>query len=82
MSIAAWSAMNGYLKILVKLLEEDPNQLHAKDEKGRTLMHYAAAGGQLEVMKWLKDTAGLDVKAADNRGYNACTYAAAGTLIA
>ena len=82
MSIAAWSAMNGYLEILLKLIKEDPTQLHAKDDKGRTLVHYAAAGGQLEVMKWLKDTVGLDVKATDNCGRNAFHYVAARRLIA
>lgn len=81
-SAAMMAAYQGRMDILQSIEATDPESLKAKDKKGRTLMHYAACGTleyvQLDVMKWLHSTVGLDVQATDDVGQNAVHYSVGG----
>ena len=54
----------------------EKTDVHAKDNEGKTVLHHAAACGDLNVVKHLIDK-GADVHARDNEGKTALHHAAA-----
>ena len=61
------AAQAGDLVKIRELLEKDPALVNAKDENGRTPLHWAARAGNLEVLRYLVDK-GADPNALDNNG--------------
>jgi len=57
----------GDLSAVKALLDKDPGQLGAKDETGRTPLHWAARGANNEVLAYLAEK-GADLNALDNNG--------------
>ena len=47
------SSRNGWLDITIKLIERYVLDPKARDNKGNTILHYAAAGNQLKIVKYL-----------------------------
>ena len=62
------AAFRGHERAVNWLLDENKELVHAKGEKGRTPMHYAAGAGKVEVMRLLKKRGG-NVKAKDDEGF-------------
>ena len=50
------SSRNGWLDIIIKLIEDYRLDPMKEDSIGNTIFHYAAAGNQLEVMEYLNST--------------------------
>jgi ankyrin repeat protein len=61
------AATAGNLEKVKELVEKDPQLVNAKDATGRTLLHLAAGGVHLEVMKYLVQK-GADVNAKETDG--------------
>ncbi len=61
------AAEAGDLAKVKALVEGDPALVKAKDENGRTPLHWAARGGHFEVLQYLVDR-GADLNAIDNNG--------------
>ncbi len=60
---------------LVKKLVEKGADLQAKDNSGRTVLHFAAMSGDLDTVKWLVEK-GADLQAKDNEGLTVLHWAA------
>ena len=58
-------AQKGDLKAVQILIEQNPELVNAKDEDGRTPLHWACRGVHLDVVKFLVEN-GADVNAEDN----------------
>jgi ankyrin repeat protein len=58
-------AQKGDLEGVKSLIEKDPELVNAKDEDGRTALHWACRGVHLDVVKFLVEK-GADVNAEDN----------------
>lgn len=63
-SLILWHAHQNDAAAVRKLLEEDPNLVHAKDYDNRTPLHVAALHGLIDVAKTLIEF-GADVNAQD-----------------
>lgn len=63
-SLILWHAHQNDVAAVRKLLEEDPNLVHAKDYDNRTPLHVAALHGLIDVAKTLIEF-GADVNAQD-----------------
>lgn len=63
-SLILWHAHQNDAVAVRKLLEEDPNLVHAKDYDNRTPLHVAALHGLIDVAKTLIEF-GADVNAQD-----------------
>ncbi len=61
------AAQAGDLAKVKELLAADPAVINAKDENGRTPLHFAAMARQLEVLQYLVEK-GADLNALDNNG--------------
>jgi ankyrin repeat protein len=63
------AAKSGDIVKLKALLDKDPGLLYAKDEQGKTPLHWAVGRGQPEAMKVLLDIYKVDVNVRnDNQG--------------
>ncbi|MDD2702637.1 MAG: ankyrin repeat domain-containing protein [Candidatus Omnitrophica bacterium] len=60
------AAKNGELEKLRTLLDGNPKLLYAKDELGKTPLHWATGRGQPEAVKLLLDTYKTDVNVRNN----------------
>lgn len=70
------AARHGNLGKVQELVKSDPQLLNARDENGRTPLHWAARGVHFEVLQFLVDR-GADVNARDANGTMALHSAAA-----
>jgi len=66
-AIAADAAFKGDLNSVKLAVESDARYAQAADDNGRTLLHYAAEGGQAEVVRYLLDN-GARANVPDNDG--------------
>jgi ankyrin repeat protein len=60
---------------MVKWLVEERNvDVNAKDDDGRTVLHYAAWGRDLEKVKWLVEARKVDIRLTDTYGRTASDW--------
>lgn len=69
------AAGNGRLEQL-KMMDAAGANLNFNTGENMTLLHLAAQGGHLEMVKWLVEKKGFDIHAIDNWGYNVLHRAA------
>lgn len=77
-SLATKAAFEGDLDYVKQCVESDPRYVQSVDDFGRTLLHYAAEGGQVAVVKYLLEN-GASTKVGDNEGYYPLESAVRGT---
>ena len=70
------AAVAGHSKLILNLVEIDG--INAKNEKGETALHLAAANDHVNVVVELLGKAGADVNAVDDRGNTPLHHAARG----
>jgi len=58
------ASKEGKLDLVKNIIESNPQQIHSKDNYGRTPLHYAARGVHFEVMQYLLSK-GAEVNSAD-----------------
>ncbi|KAJ1266216.1 hypothetical protein BS78_08G134100 [Paspalum vaginatum] len=75
--IALQASIDGNLHLLRKMGSK-VNLREAKDAKGRTALHFAAAKGHIEVCKYLVEESGLDVNCTCTEDGSPVHFAAAG----
>ncbi|XP_048528378.1 putative ankyrin repeat protein RF_0381 [Triticum urartu] len=75
--IALKAALGGKLRLL-KRMAKKVDLRRAKDDKGQTALHFAAAKGCLDSCKFLVEETGLDVDSATKTGVTPMFYAAFG----
>uniref|UniRef100_A0A0G4HQL9 Uncharacterized protein n=1 Tax=Chromera velia CCMP2878 TaxID=1169474 RepID=A0A0G4HQL9_9ALVE len=72
-----WAAFKGHTRVLWLLLAPGLGlSVHARDQLGNTVLHQAAAGGDVESVKVLLSQ-GVDVMAKNDRGHSALALATA-----
>ena len=63
------AATNGQMKVVKWLINKGAHEVaKGVDEKQRTVMHVAAKRGELEILSFLQDAVGYDLRATDCEG--------------
>lgn len=72
------AAYDGNLDYVKQCVESDAAYVQSYDDRGRTLLHYAAEGGHEDIVKYLLEH-GAYASAQDNDGYTPVEAAGEGT---
>ena len=68
------AALFGHMSLVRKLISKDANPRHLS-LNGSTLLHHAAFGGHLEIVRWLVEEIGLPLDAAEKDGITPLLWA-------
>lgn len=61
------ASLKGMLEVVQCLVEERRVDVHAKDEQGKDVAAWCARGGHVEVMRYLVEEVGMEVRAKYTR---------------